>query len=81
MGCMYDVSSSITAFKEREVSMKGVACAGKMVLTMACVSLLLMCAVHCGTAQLQAPVQPSSSEVTTSMIESDVASVRSQGCC
>ena len=81
MGCMYDVSSSITAFKEREVSMKGVACAGKMVLTMACVSLLLMCAVHCGTAQLQAPVQGPSSEVMTSRREIDVAFICSQGCC
>ena len=53
----------------------------KMVLTFARASLLLMCAVHCGTAQLQAPVQGPSSEVMTSRREIDVAFICSQGCC
>ena len=50
-----------------------------MVLTLACASLL-MCAVHCGTEQLQAPVQAPSSKVMTSKTESNVASTCSLSC-
>ena len=53
----------------------------EMVLTLAYASLLLMCAVHCGTEQLQAPVQAPSSEVMTLLTKSHVAFACSRGCC
>ena len=78
---MYDVTSSITEFQERKVLTERVAFGGEMVLTLACTTLLLLCTVHCRTEQLQATVQAPSSKVMTSNSESDVASIRSQGCC